>query len=150
CGLGQGLHAATQLTPAPTGTSASAADVRRLPRGFAPGSRGTPSSPDQGDDVNDLGVIDRFLAAFIKYIDSGFGLLGGDVAFLTTALVGIDITLAGLFWSLEPTDNVLGKLLKKILYVGAFALILGSFQTLSEVIFRSFAGLGLTAGGGRL
>jgi type IV secretion system protein TrbL len=100
--------------------------------------------------VNDLNVIDRFLDVFIRYIDSGFGLLGGDVAFLTTVLIGIDITLAGLFWSLEPNDNVLGKLLKKILYVGAFALILGSFQTLSEVIFRSFAGLGLTAGGGRL
>ena len=100
--------------------------------------------------MNDLNVIDRFLDVFIRYIDSGFGLLGGDVAFLTTILIGIDITLAGLFWSLEPNDNVLGKLLKKILYVGAFALILGSFKTLSEVIFRSFAGLGLTAGGGRL
>jgi type IV secretion system protein TrbL len=100
--------------------------------------------------VTDLNVIDRFLDAFIRYIDSGFGLLGGDVAFLTTVLIGIDITLAGLFWSLEPNDNILGKLLKKVLYVGAFALILGSFQTLSEVIFRSFAGLGLTAGGGRL
>lgn len=33
---------------------------------------------------------------FIRYIDSGFGLLGGDVAFLTTTLIGIDITLAGL------------------------------------------------------
>jgi type IV secretion system protein TrbL len=100
--------------------------------------------------VNDLNVIDRFLEVFIRYIDSGFGLLGGDVAFLTTVLIGIDITLAGLFWALEPNDNVIGKLLRKILYVGAFALILGSFQTLSEAIFRSFAGLGLTAGGGGL
>ena len=100
--------------------------------------------------MNDLNVIDRFLDVFVRYIDSGFGLLGGDVAFLTTVLIGIDITLAGLFWAMEPNDNVLGKLLKKILYVGAFALILGSFQTLSEVIFRSFAGLGLTAGGGTL
>ena len=100
--------------------------------------------------MNDLNVIDRFLEVFVRYIDSGFGLLGGDVAFLTTVLIGIDITLAGLFWAMEPNDNVLGRLLKKILYVGAFALILGSFQTLSEVIFRSFAGLGLTAGGGTL
>ena len=61
--------------------------------------------------VQDLNVIDRFLEVFIQYIDSGFGLLGGDVAFLTTVLIGIDITLAGLFWSLEPNDNVIGKLL---------------------------------------
>jgi type IV secretion system protein TrbL len=47
--------------------------------------------------MGDLNVIDRFMAAFIHYIDSGFGLLGPDVAFLTTILVGIDISLAGLF-----------------------------------------------------
>jgi len=97
--------------------------------------------------MNDLNVIDRFMAAFIQYIDSGFGLLGGDVAFLSTVLVGIDITLAGLFWAMGGED-VLGRFLKKILYVGAFALILGSFSTLADIIFRSFAGLGITAGGG--
>ncbi|RIV80346.1 P-type conjugative transfer protein TrbL [Pelagerythrobacter aerophilus] len=100
--------------------------------------------------MDDLNVIDRFLEAFIAYIDSGFGLLGGDVAFLTTVLIGIDITLAGLFWALGGEDDIIGRFLKKILYVGAFALILNSFPILSEIIFRSFAGLGLTAGGGTL
>uniref|UniRef100_UPI00097E66D3 P-type conjugative transfer protein TrbL n=1 Tax=Sphingopyxis sp. KK2 TaxID=1855727 RepID=UPI00097E66D3 len=97
--------------------------------------------------MDDLNVIDQFMAAFIAYIDSGFGLLGGDVGFLTTVLIGIDITLAGLFWALGGEDDIIGKFLKKILYVGAFALILNSFSTLSDIIFRSFAGLGLTAGG---
>ena len=97
--------------------------------------------------MNDMNVIDRFLAAFIRYIDSGFGLLGGDVAFLTSVLVGIDITLAGLFWAMGGDDDIIGRFLKKILYVGAFALILGNFQRLSGIVFRSFAGLGLTAGG---
>lgn len=100
--------------------------------------------------MNDLNVIDRFMAAFIRYIDSGFGLLGGDVAFLTTILIGIDITLAGLFWAMGGEDDIIGRFLKKILYVGAFALILNSFSTLADIIFRSFAGLGLTAGGGAL
>jgi type IV secretion system protein TrbL len=90
------------------------------------------------------------MAAFIRYIDSGFGLLGGDVAFLTTILIGIDITLAGLFWAMGGEDDVIGRFLKKILYVGAFALILGSFSTLADIIFRSFAGLGITAGGGSM
>ncbi|HYE29077.1 MAG TPA: P-type conjugative transfer protein TrbL [Allosphingosinicella sp.] len=98
--------------------------------------------------MDDLNVIDRFMAAFIQYIDSGFGLLGGDVAFLTTVLVGIDITLAGLFWAMGGDNDIIGRFLKKILYVGAFALILGSFSTLADIIFRSFAGLGITAGGG--
>jgi type IV secretion system protein TrbL len=100
--------------------------------------------------MGDLNVIDRFMAAFIRYIDSGFGLLHGDVAFLTTALVGIDITLAGLFWAMGGEDDVIGRFLKKILYVGAFALILGRFSTLADIIFRSFAGLGITAGGGTM
>src|SRR5688572_30345794 len=90
------------------------------------------------------------MAAFIAYIDSGFGLLGGDVAFLTTVLIGIDITLAGLFWALGGEDDVIGKFLKKILFVGVFALILNSFSTLTDIVFRSFAGLGLTAGGGTI
>ncbi len=34
--------------------------------------------------MNDLNVIDQFMQTFIRYIDGGFGLLGGDVAFLTT------------------------------------------------------------------
>jgi type IV secretion system protein TrbL len=100
--------------------------------------------------MGDLNVIDRFMAAFIQYIDSGFGLLGGDVTFLTTVLVGIDITLAGLFWAMGGEDDIVGRFLKKILYVGAFALILGSFSTLADIIFRSFAGLGITAGGGSM
>ena len=100
--------------------------------------------------MNDLNVIDRFLQAFITYIDSGFGLLGPDVGFLTATLIGIDITLAGLFWAMGGEDNVIGRFLKKILYVGAFAFILNSFSTLADIIFRSFAQAGLTAGGGTL
>ncbi|WP_156681087.1 P-type conjugative transfer protein TrbL [Sphingomonas profundi] len=98
--------------------------------------------------MNDLNVIDRFMQAFIRYIDSGFGLLGGDVHFLTVTLIGIDITLAGLFWAMGGDDNVIGRFIKKILYIGAFAFILNSFSTLADIIFRSFTAAGLTAGGG--
>lgn len=100
--------------------------------------------------MNDLNVIDQFLQAFIRYIDSGFGLLGGDVSFLSRTLIALDIALAGLFWALGGEDNVLGRLIRKILYIGAFAFILNSFSTLSDIIFRSFAQAGLTAGGGTL
>ena len=100
--------------------------------------------------MNDLNVIDRFLQAFITYIDSGFGLLGPDVGFLTATLIGIDITLAGLFWAMGGEQDVIGRFLKKILYVGAFAFILNRFSTLADIIFRSFAAAGLTAGGGTM
>jgi hypothetical protein len=44
--------------------------------------------------MDDLSVIDRFMQTFIRYIDSGFGLLGGDVHFLAVTLIGIDVTLS--------------------------------------------------------
>lgn len=71
-------------------------------------------------------------------------------AFLTSVLIGIDITLAGLFWAMGGESDVLGKLLRKILYVGAFALILNNFARLAEIVFRSFTQAGIKAGGGTL
>ena len=101
--------------------------------------------------MNDVTVIDRFLNVFSTYIDSGFGLLGGEVAFLTATLVVIDMTLAGLFWAMSHAsgqgDDIMGKLIKKVLYVGAFAYIIGNFNMLAGIVFRSFAGLGLVASG---
>ncbi|MDQ1153457.1 P-type conjugative transfer protein TrbL [Brevundimonas sp. SORGH_AS_0993] len=102
------------------------------------------------DPAPDLNIIDRFMAAFVAYIDSGFGLLGGDVAFLTTVLIGIDVTLAALWWAMDADRDILGRFLKKILYVGAFAFIISNFQRLGDIVYRSFAGLGITAGGGGL
>ncbi|WP_072386507.1 P-type conjugative transfer protein TrbL [Hyphomicrobium sp. CS1BSMeth3] len=100
--------------------------------------------------MDDLAIIDRFTETFSRYIDSGFGLLAGDVAFLTTVLVTIDITLAGLFWVLMGEDNVPAQLIKKVLYVGFFALLLNNFRGLADIIFQSFAGLGLKASGASL
>jgi type IV secretion system protein TrbL len=100
--------------------------------------------------MNNLSVIDHFLDTFSHYIDSGFGLLQPEVAYLSSTLVAIDITLAGLFWAMGGTDDVIGRLIKKILYVGAFAFIIGNFNFLAGAIFKSFAGLGLEASGGAL
>jgi type IV secretion system protein TrbL len=99
----------------------------------------------KGADVSDLNIIDQFLSIFISYIDSGFGLLRGDVGHLTSILIAIDVTLAAIFWTLDGENNVLGKLIKKVLYVGAFAYILNNFATLANLIFQSFTRLGLDA-----
>ena len=100
--------------------------------------------------MSDLGVIDHFLQIFSTYIDSGFGLLKPEVSFLTAALVVIDITLAGLYWSMGGTEEVIARLIKKTLYVGTFAFIITNFNFLSAVLFRSFAGLGLLAAGSQM
>jgi type IV secretion system protein TrbL len=97
--------------------------------------------------VNNLSVIDSFTNTFSRYIDSGFGLLHGEVAWLTGILVALDMTLAGLFWAMGGNEDIIAKLIKKTLYVGAFAFILNNFNSLSGIIFQSFAGLGLEATG---
>jgi type IV secretion system protein TrbL len=100
--------------------------------------------------VNDLNIIDQFLATFSTYIDTGFGLVGGDVHSLTVLLIGLDATLAGLFWALGGEQDVIARFVRKILYVGAFAYILNSFSSLATIIYNSFAAIGLEAGGGGL
>ena len=97
--------------------------------------------------MNDLNVIDQFMTAFITYIDSGFGLLGGDIHALTALLIGIDVTLAALFWAAGGEQDIMIRFIRKILYVGAFAYILSNFSTLADIIFRSFSAIGLKAGG---
>lgn len=93
------------------------------------------------------GVIDNFLGVFTSYIDSGFGLLGGEVAFIATTLIVIDVTLAALFWSWGAEDDIIARLVKKTLFVGIFAYLIGNWNNLARIVFESFAGLGLMASG---
>lgn len=93
------------------------------------------------------GVIDRFLEVFTSYIDSGFGLLHGEVAFIATTLIVIDVTLAALFWTMGEGDDIIARLIKKTLFVGIFAYIIGNWNGLAKIVFNSFAGLGLKASG---
>ncbi|MPZ37115.1 MAG: P-type conjugative transfer protein TrbL [Rhizobiales bacterium] len=93
------------------------------------------------------GVIDNFLGTFTRYIDSGFGLLGGEVAFIATTLIVIDVTLAALFWSWGADDDIIARLVKKTLFVGVFAYLISNWNSLAKIVFESFAGLGLKASG---
>lgn len=93
------------------------------------------------------GVIDQFLETFTRYIDSGFGLLGSEVAYVATTLAAIDITLAALFWAWGPDEDIIARLVKKTLFVGVFAYLIGNWNSLARVVFESFAGLGLKASG---
>lgn len=97
--------------------------------------------------MNDTGVIDQFLSVFTGYIDSGFGLLGGEVGFLSSTLIAIDVTIAALFWAWGADEDVLQRLVRKTLYIGTFAFIIGNFSNLATILFESFAGIGLQASG---
>ncbi|UHD45456.1 P-type conjugative transfer protein TrbL [Aureimonas altamirensis] len=97
--------------------------------------------------MGNTGVIDNFLGVFTSYIDSGFGLLGGEVAFIATTLIVIDVTLAALFWAWGADDDIIARLVKKTLFVGVFAYIISNWNNLARIVFESFAGLGLMASG---
>jgi type IV secretion system protein TrbL len=99
--------------------------------------------------ANDIAVIDRFLDIFSRYIDSGFGLISGDVGFLVKILIGIDVVLAALAWA-AGEDEVIQAFAKKVLYVGFFAFVLNNWNSLAQAIFKSFAALGLKATGSSL
>ena len=93
------------------------------------------------------GVIDNFLGIFTSYIDSGFGLLGGEVAFIATTLIAIDVTLAALFWTWGADDDIIARLVKKTIFVGIFAYLISNWNMLARIVFESFSGLGLLASG---
>src|ERR1700759_3390159 len=93
------------------------------------------------------GIIDQFLETFTRYIDSGFGLLGGEVGYLASTLAAIDITLAGLFWAWGADEDILARLVRKTLFVGVFAFLISNWNNLARIIFESLAGLGLKASG---
>src|SRR3546814_5212667 len=93
------------------------------------------------------GVIDNFLGVFTSYIDSGFGLLGGEVAFIATTLIVIDVTLAALFWSWGADDDIMARLVKKTLFVGVFTYLISNWNNLARIVLASFDGLGLQASG---
>lgn len=56
----------------------------------------------------DAGIIDRFLDTFSRYIDSGFGLLGSEISHLSSALLTIDVTLAGLAGTRDIWSDAVG------------------------------------------
>src|SRR5678815_815747 len=97
--------------------------------------------------MSGTGIIDQFLETFTRYIDSGFGLVGNEVGHLASTLVAIDITLAGLFWVWSSDEDMIARLVKKTLFVGVFAFLIGNWNGLARIVFESFASLGLRASG---
>ncbi|GAB6966865.1 P-type conjugative transfer protein TrbL [Komagataeibacter kakiaceti JCM 25156] len=100
--------------------------------------------------MNDVGVIDTFLNTFTTTIDTGFGLVKGNVISLAGTLSVLDIALAGLFWAWAADEDIIQRLVKKTLYIGFFAWVINDFDALSKIVFDSFAALGLKVGGGSL
>lgn len=93
----------------------------------------------------DLNIINKFTKFFTDYIDSGFGLIQSDVAYLTTILVVIDITLVGVFRALLHDVYLPVAYARKVLYIGFFAFLINNYKNLVNIVYMSFATLGLKA-----
>src|ERR1700749_1973473 len=100
--------------------------------------------------MSGTGIIDQFLETFPRYIDSGFGLLGGEVGYLASTLAAIDVTLAGLFWWWGGDEDILARLVRKTMFVGVFAYLISNWNNLARIVFESFAGLALKASATRM
>ncbi|ASC06869.1 P-type conjugative transfer protein TrbL [Acetobacter pasteurianus] len=100
--------------------------------------------------MGNVGVIDTFLNTFTTTIDSGFGLVKGNVISLAGTLSVLDMVLAGLFWAWAADEDIIQRLVKKTLYIRFFSFLISNFSSLSKTVFDSFAALGLKAGGGNL
>ena len=94
-------------------------------------------------------VINGFLDAFLGVLDSGFGFIAGDVAYVLNALIVISVTLAGVQWVLAQ-EAPLGPFFRKVLFVGFFAFLINNWNALAGAINGSGAMLGLKAGGSSL
>lgn len=94
-------------------------------------------------------LINETLQQYIDAIDSGFGLIGGDVRWLFSTLLVLNIVIVALFWAFSE-DQVLVPLIRKAIYVGIFAFIIENWLELTNVWAHTFVVLGLKAGGGTM
>lgn len=93
-------------------------------------------------------ALDEFIRRFTTQIDTGFGIISGEVQTVLGTLVVISITLTAILWAIDETQNVLASLVRKVLLVGFFAWLVGSWHTLSLTVVNGFGQLGLRASGG--
>ena len=98
--------------------------------------------------MNDnLGVIDNFLNIFSTTASAGYGNVAGEVDFLFRVMVIISLAMTGIFMALGEGSSFAPTLLRKALLIGFFSYIISDWQHLTEVVNKSFATLGLEAGG---
>jgi type IV secretion system protein TrbL len=98
----------------------------------------------------DSSALDDFLNSFRTQVDSGFGLISGDVQIVFGCLVLISVGLTAVMWIIDESATVTAAFIRKVLAVGFFSWLITSWQTLSTLVVQGFASLGLQAGAGNM
>jgi type IV secretion system protein TrbL len=91
-------------------------------------------------------LINDVANQYIKAINSGFGLIRGDVTFLLNVLIVLSMVWSGMMWALSD-DHVMVQFARKVIYIGVFAWLIQNWQGLTDKLALSFMNLGLKAGG---
>jgi len=91
-------------------------------------------------------LINDVANQYVNAINTGFGLIKGDVTRLLNILIILSIMWSAALWALSD-DHVIAQFARKIVYIGLFAWIVQNWQVLTDKLARSFMDLGLKAGG---
>jgi type IV secretion system protein TrbL len=91
-------------------------------------------------------LINDVANQYINAINSGFGLIKGDVTSVLNVLIILSIMWSAALWALSD-DHVIAHFARKIVYIGFFAWIIQNWQSLTDKLASSFMNLGLKAGG---
>jgi type IV secretion system protein TrbL len=91
-------------------------------------------------------LINDVANQYINAINSGFGLIKGDVTWILNVLIILSIMWSAALWALSD-DHVIAHFARKIVYIGFFAWIIQNWQSLTDKLASSFMNLGLKAGG---
>jgi type IV secretion system protein TrbL len=94
----------------------------------------------------DTGTLTHLLDAFITVFNGGWSALQPKAMSLLGILVGIELTLSGLWWAMSGDDAVKG-LIQKLLMIGIFFFFIQQWQMVTTTTMQSFARIGATAGG---
>ena len=80
-------------------------------------------------------LINDVANQYINAINSGFGLIKGDVTWLLNVLIILSIMWSAALWALSD-DHVIAQFARKIVYIGFFAWIIQNWQTLTDKLAR--------------
>ncbi len=92
------------------------------------------------------GILTQILQAFLTVFNGGWSALQPSAMSLFGILVGLELTLSGLWWAMSGNDAVKG-LIQKLLVIGLFFFFIQQWQMLTTTTLQSFARVGATAGG---
>ncbi len=94
-------------------------------------------------------VLTQVFERYETAIESGFGLIEGDVSWLFNSLVILNITLSAFVWIFSD-EQIVVQIARRVLFIGVMAWIVQNWAVLADTLARTFIRFGVKAGNGSL